>query len=85
MSGSKDGGKDIQWKKDGKSEDGQVGGRRKPKMLLRVPAHETYKRVWHFLKIFPMKNLEYCANVWIGLKYDEGTVPKFNGIAFFAA
>ena len=45
VSGSKDGGKDIQWRKDGKSEDAQVGGRPKPKMLLRVPADETYKRV----------------------------------------
>ena len=57
----------------------------KPRLLSRVPKEEKHPRVWHFLKIFPMKSFEYCTQVSINEKYRNGKVRDFNGIAFFAA
>ena len=57
----------------------------KPRLLLKVPPGEKYKRVWHFIQLFPIEELEYCCNVAIQEKYEEGVVPEFDAIAFFAA
>ena len=45
--------KSIKWEKDGLSEQTEFENQPKPKMILRVPAEEEHKRVWHFLKIYP--------------------------------
>ena len=79
------GGKNLDWVKEGKSESHGRDRKKKPKMLLRVPEDYEHKRVWHFLKLFPMKELEYCTNVALENTYGEGNYVKFDGIAFFAA
>ena len=57
----------------------------KSKLLLRVPADEKYKRAQHFLQLFPVEELEYCTNVAIQEAYEEGDVPDFDCVSFFAA
>ena len=57
----------------------------KPRLLLKVPPGEKYKRAWHFIQLFPIEELEYCCNVAIQEKYEEGVVPEFDAIAFCSA
>ena len=54
-------------------------------MLLRVPKDCKFKRVWHFLKIFPKEKFEYCTNVALEKAYGDNLIEKFNAIAYFGA
>ena len=54
-------------------------------MLLRSPNDCKYKRAWHFWKLFPRKELEYCVNQALRDKHDAGTFTDFDALAFFAA
>ena len=54
-------------------------------MLLQAPEDCKYKRAWHFWKVFPRAELEYCTNKQLSDKYGEGGFTKFNALDFFAA
>ena len=58
---------------------------RKPRMLLRVPENEKYKRAWHFFQLFPTEEFEYCTKVSLEDKYDDVSMTAFNAVAYFAA
>ena len=75
----------LEWETDGKSENRKFVDRAKPRLLLRVPNEVKHRRVWHFLKIFPMKNFEYCTQISINEEFQNRSVRDFNGIAFLGA
>ena len=49
-----------------------------------VPPEEPNKRLWHFIKLFPIEELVYCTNLVISDKYEDGDMIPFGAIAFFA-
>ena len=57
----------------------------KPRLLLEVPANCKSKRLWHFLQLIPVKELEYCTNIALRNAYGEGNYVPFDAIAYFAA
>ena len=57
----------------------------KPRLLFKVPPNEQYKRAWHFFKLFPKEEFEFCTNVAISDGWEEGVLPQFDSVAFFAA
>ena len=61
------------------------GKERKPRMLLEAPANCKSKRLWHFLQLFPVKELEYCTNIALHNVYGEENYIPFDAIAYFAA
>ena len=58
---------------------------KKPRLIFKAPPAETYKRVWHFMKLFPTEELEFCTNVAIFNEWEQGDMPPFDTVAFFAA
>ena len=58
---------------------------RKPKMLLKAPEDCKYKRAWHFWKLFPKKELEYCCNRAMEEALGADNFVPFDAAAFFAA
>ena len=74
----------LEWEKDGRSENRNFD-RAKPRLLFRTPNDVKNPRVWHFLKIFPMKHFEYCTQVSINEEFHDRNVRDFDRIAFLAA
>ena len=58
---------------------------RKLKMVLKAPEDFKYKRAWHFWKLFPKKELEYCCNRAMEEALGIGSFVPFDAEAFFAA
>ena len=62
-----------------------MGEENKPRMLLHAPANCKNKRLWHFLQLFPVRELEYCTDIALQNSFGEGKYIRFDAIAYFAA
>lgn len=58
---------------------------KKPRMLLSAPKDCQHKRSWHFWKLFPKNELEYCCNRAMEEALGIGNFVPFDAEAFFAA
>ena len=84
--GEQDGGNNMTWEgQDRNLRAEKKKPSRKPRMLLRVPENEKYKRAWHFFQLFPTEEFEYCTKVSLEDKYDDVSMTAFNAVAYFAA
>ena len=54
-------------------------------MLLRAPDDCLHKRVWHFFKIFPKIEFEFCTKVALKAAYNDQRFTNFDSVAYFAA
>ena len=78
--------KNLHWEKEEfKQDHSRSKASKKPQMLLHAPKDDRYKRAWHFFKIFPTKEFEYCTRIELEQHYDKRLITEFNTVAFFAA
>ena len=81
----------IKWEVEAPAKPSEVKGftrirkKKKPRMLLSAPKDCQYKRSWHFWKLFPKRELEYCCNRAMEEALGTGNFVPFDAEAFFAA
>ena len=54
-------------------------------MHLSAPQDCNHKRVWHFYKLFPREEFEYCTRVSLREAFDEKSFTDFSATPYFAA
>ena len=77
IDGEQAGNSNVNWERNGKSEDTNFDANRKPKLLTKAPPNCQFPRLWHFLNVFPMKQFEYCTQASLDEKYDKGAYQNF--------
>ena len=86
VAGEQDGGKNMTWERQDRNLRAEnKKPPRKPRMLLRVPDNEKYKRAWHFFQLFPTEEFEYCTKVSLEENYADVSMTAFKAVAYFAA
>ena len=85
VAGEKAGKDNIVWKQSVQDEDEKMDFVRTPRMHLSAPQDCNHKRVWHFYKLFPREEFEYCTRVSLREAFDEKSFTDFSATPYFAA